>query len=109
MELFAEDELEVDRLFAAVRAGVQFDLAKPRLRPLLTHAHLQTAPPCTTPLARAPSSFTSLQQLDPVRFPSPKTDEEKRAAREAGIPKIQWSRIKIAGEVRAALAPVKVV
>ena len=41
----------------------------------------------TTPLAPAPPSSTNLQQLDPVRFLSPKTDEEIRAAREAGIPK----------------------
>ena len=92
MELFAEDELEVDRLFSA--ASSQFEQAynsttaptKPRLR-LLTRAHLQPAPPSTTPLAPAPPSSTSLQQLDPVRFPSPKTNEEIRAAREAGIPK----------------------
>ena len=81
MELFAEDEVEVDRLFAV--ASSQFEQAYNSTA--ATNAHLQAA--STTPLAPAPPCSTSLQQLDPVRFPSPKTDEEIRAAREAGIPK----------------------
>ena len=117
MELLAEDKPELDRLFAAATSQLeQSHVANetggqaappPLLEQLqdppppgtaahastnetLPHPHSALPSSTTHPSASLPGFSTAVQQsrsAGTARFPPPKTDEEIRAAREAGIPK----------------------